>query len=256
MFINLIIGAIAGLHAACYGAYKDSPYEKFKIKRLFREIILGVISVIIVSLLFDLSFINKGVLFLVFLAFSRIFTESYKQFIREESQDIYIIPSQVHFFKKVLKSRFQRLALGFGTFLFLFLLYRLSLQIFQAFPLYLSGTIIGLSIGISVALGGGYKDGFFEGFDSFKFFRSPIVSMLAGFLISFKVQFPFFILFASLGLERMIVEFYKGFLKANYVPGKFKFKKPNYPEELEKRKGLIPFYVFTWLFFFFLIFFG
>lgn len=25
----MLIGAVAELHAACYGAYKDSPYEKF-----------------------------------------------------------------------------------------------------------------------------------------------------------------------------------------------------------------------------------
>jgi hypothetical protein len=37
--LTALIGAAAGLHAALYGAYKDSPHESFLARRFAREIV-------------------------------------------------------------------------------------------------------------------------------------------------------------------------------------------------------------------------
>jgi len=38
--IYLFLALVAGIHVACYGAYKDSPYEGFKLIRFFREFLI------------------------------------------------------------------------------------------------------------------------------------------------------------------------------------------------------------------------
>jgi len=251
----LILGGVAGLHAACYGAYKDSPYETFKLTRFIREIAIGGFSALLV-LLFTRSInsIHLAVLFLSFLACSRIITESYKLFIRIEPQEIYKIPSMVHVFRTVPTSRFQRIAIALLLFIVLVLAAALAILIHSSFPRHVSGAIIGLLIGSLTGFGGAYKDGFFEGFDPRKFFRSPTIGTMSGFFLSYLTDRPIFLFLAACGLERMVVEFYKGFVKAKYVPGKFKFTKARYPEYFTKRKQLILPYAVTWIIFLALVF--
>jgi hypothetical protein len=40
----LLLAMTAGIHAACYGAYKDAPYEFFRLKRFIREIIIATLK--------------------------------------------------------------------------------------------------------------------------------------------------------------------------------------------------------------------
>ena len=249
----LFLGALAGLHAACYGAYKDSPYEKFKINRFLREIAIGIgISIFSIYLYPPAFSIHPGILFLTFLAFSRIITEFYKLIIRKESQKNFKIPTMVHVFRKVLYSNYQRLAIGTGISIILILSAILAQKIYTFFPFPINGGAIGLLMGTLTALGGSYKDGFFEGFSIRKFFRSPIIGALSGIILVYKTTNPTFLFFAACGMERMIVEFYKGFVKANYVPGKFKAEKAYYPEYFDLRKRLILPYILTWIFFLYL----
>lgn len=189
---------------------------------------------------------KKIIYFLLVLITSRIITEMYKQFIRVEDQKIYKIPSQVHLFKYIPQNKLQRLLLGSFVPVFLGIGTNLAITLPSYFTNYESSIFIGLLAGFLIALGGGYKDGFFEGFDHLKFFRSPIITALAALFLSTKTSNPLLLFFASMGLERMIVEFYKGFIKAGYVPGKFKTNKPRYTEWVTKRKLFIFPYFITW----------
>lgn len=257
--IPIIISFSVGIHVACYGIFKDSPYENFNVLKVLREIILCLLIFLVLNIYFNwLIFGEKYyVLFSLILIISRIVTELYKQFVRVEDQKRYKIPSQVHVFKMIPENRLIRLILVLPVIITSFLIYKLTLNIYSLYiDSVFKGFLIGLSGGVLTALGGGYKDGFFEGFDGLKFWRSPIVGALAGGFIASKTQNPLLILLASMGCERMIVEFYKGFLISGYVPGKFKLKKALYLVWLEKRKLIYWPYLFTWLLFLMLIIFN
>lgn len=251
LFIKLILlGFIAGLHAACYGAYKDSPFERFKIIRYFREIALATSLAVIFFIFFPFIYSQSFTIFFLFvLAWSRIITEAYKQFIRVEPQDNYLIPSQVHFFRTIVQKKSLRLLLALLVGLIFLPIYLFAKIISNSFSNSLSGLFIGALSGIATALGGGYKDGSFQGFILLKFFRSPFFGAIGGFLLSnFTNSLPL-LFFGSIGFERMISECYKGFLKSGYSPGKFNLKTAPYPEYFQKRKLLIGPYVVTWVIF-------
>jgi len=246
-FFIVALGMLAGLHAACYGAYKDSPYEKFILSRFFREVIIGALSALFILLFTKTDGVSFVILFLSFVACSRIFTETYKQFIRQEPQHRYKIPSMVHIFRIIPTSRLKRLILGILAFSTFILLIAAALQISNFLPKNFAGPFLGLFTGLITGVGGAYKDGFFEGFNLRKFFRSPTLGVLSGFLLSHFSNNPLFLLLSTWGLERMTVEFYKGFIKAKYMPGKFNLTKARYPEFFQKRKRLIPLYITTWV---------
>ena len=44
------VGALTGLHASTWGAFKDSPFEGFRLTSFTRSIVLGVMSGLVVSL--------------------------------------------------------------------------------------------------------------------------------------------------------------------------------------------------------------
>ena len=183
---SFFLGSVAGLHAACYGAYKDSPYERFKPLRFVREIVIAtVIAVAVWQLLPEYRLLPLFLFFLFVLAWSRIITEAYKLFVRVEPQSQYLIPSQVHLWRRIINSRIERLILGVAVGLGLYLFWYGSQKIYQSLSLSYSAAIIGLLAGIATALGGGYKDGLFEGFFWRKFIRSPFIGTLAGATISY-----------------------------------------------------------------------
>lgn len=253
MWLQIILGLVAGLHAACYGAYKDSPYELFKLNRFFREILLG--GLIAFGLWYNFPELrqNSAIFFLTCLAFSRILTEAYKQFWRIEPQTRFKIPSMAHIFKHVPTSIWLRLSLaGIGV-CFIYGFYQLANFVSQIVVPAGRGFSIGFINGALTALGGAYKDSLYEGFSLRKFFRSPLVGGFAGWLLYFYTRTPFELFFASLGLERMVVEFYKGFVKSCYVPGKFKTISAAYPNFFKLRQWLILPYAGTWLIFIFIL---
>ena len=245
--LPIFLGLATGVHASCYGAYKDSPYESFLVRRVVRE--LGIaISIGIVFSLLGLGLSEPYfVLFLVIFASSRIVTEIYKLFFRVEDQSLYLIPTQIHFFRKVVRSKVVRAFLGGACVLGLYGLFILTDSLLISAPL--KGLITGSLIGLATALGGAYKDGLFEGFEWTKFFRSPLLGALGGLLLSAHTSQTAFILLGAIGVERMVVELYKGFLQKGYCPGKFKSKEPRCSAWLEKRKGFVAPYLATWVVF-------
>src|SRR3989338_845003 len=163
---NLLIGAVAGLHASCYGAYKDSPYEPFRLRLFVREILIAAGVALALSITRLVPEAPAGVLFLAVLAISRAMFETYKLFIRVEPQQRYKIPSMAHMFRRVITSRRQRIFFGMVFYGLLFITYLSSSFIFNKVPLHVGGLVLGIAIGGLMAIGGAYKDGFFEGFDA------------------------------------------------------------------------------------------
>ena len=245
-YMPIFIGIIVGIHAGSYGAYKDSPYEGFKAMRVIREISFATFIGILIFYFNILTEINYFLLFLVIFACSRLLTEFYKLFIRSESQKIYKIPTQIHLFGKVVTNPIIRIIIGILLTFILVGVYFLGVFLIKYLPIQGVGIIVGLIMGCLTAIAGGYKDGFFEGFDKIKFLRSPSLTMLGGFIISyFTAEIPL-ILLGSIGFERLMVELYKAFLKKNYWPGKFGEGKIMFPEWKVKRNMFIPSYFFTW----------
>src|SRR5690349_21100690 len=99
----------AGLHAAALGAWKDSPFESFKPGSFLRELLIA--TCVGVALSFVRADVSPFLIFLAAFTLCRITTEFYKMFVRNDRQDIYRIPTQVHWVGTTL-SRPVRLALG------------------------------------------------------------------------------------------------------------------------------------------------
>jgi hypothetical protein len=89
---TILVGMAGGLHAALYGAYKDSPQESFLLRRFLREL---VFAAVIASGLAAFRLSQQESLFIVYLsvfALARIVTEFWKLFLRVEPQREYRIP--------------------------------------------------------------------------------------------------------------------------------------------------------------------
>lgn len=252
-FFPLLIGLATGIHAGSYGAYKDSPYEGFKPLRVYRELFIAGI----LGYLFSVYQWARGekffIVFLVIFALSRLITEFYKLFIRTESQSLYKIPTQIHLFGRLVTGRRERLLLGLLPVVILLCIYAFGELGLNGFPKLMKGLILGLQMGLGTAIAGGYKDGFFEGFDKTKFMRSPVLGAIGGMLISLSTTNTLFIILGAVGFERIVVELYKAFLKRGYWPGKFGSGKVHHKEWLKMRKIFVPLYFITLLFFLYLL---
>ncbi len=247
-FYPLLIGIMAGIHAASYGAYKDSPYEGFKPARVVRELLIASAIGLLFSVYQWAGNEEYVIVFLVIFALSRCITEFYKLFIRTENQSLYKIPTQIHLFGKIINSRLERLFIGVIPILGILGIYILGEYGLAGFPILIKGLILGFLIGLGTAIAGSYKDGFFEGFDTLKFLRSPLLGILGGLFASRLTDNVFFIILSAVGIERVIVELYKTFIKKGYWPGKFGSSKVHHKDWLEKRMLFVPFY-FASLFF-------
>ncbi len=80
----------------------------------------------------------------------------------------------------------------------------------------------GLVPGLLTALGGSYKDTLFEPFETLKFFRSPIISLIWYVIIDYYYKTQPVLLKIGLCsmMERLTVETYKAIYRPE--PGKFK----------------------------------
>ena len=248
------IGLFSGLHSACWGSYKDSLYEKFKLSKFLRSLAVGFLLGALLPLLMNLNghlSVNLGLFFAIVVSLERMFTEFLKAFIRREDQAKYHIPSAFHMFGKVVEKHSSRLLLGACAVLLILLLLPIVNTVrFQG--RLLIGVAGGLFAGLLVAIGGAWKDAPFEGFEPSKFLRSPLVSGVWGGVFCFLSSEFCFLLLACMGAERMTVELYKAFI-AGSRPGKFKQDKPTYTDWLVKRKAMIIPYMLTWAIFFILL---
>jgi len=245
--VIILIGVAAGLHAALYGAYKDSPQESFLLRRFIREL---VFAAVIAALLAESHCADGEGLFVIYLAvfaLARITTEFWKLFLRVEPQSEYRIPTQIHWFRSVVHNPPARLLLGAGFLGSIYGCYRLALVLPHNLPWPVTGLLVGIFIGMEEALAGSYKDGTIEGFSFLKFLKSPTFGAFGGLIASYQTTDTAFLLLASIGTMRMFNELLFKMVVPDYTPGKFKSMTGPFQEWMTRRKHFLAPYVATWM---------
>ncbi len=246
--LTATIGLAAGLHGALYGAYKDSPHESFLLRRFVREMAIAVIASVALATVYPPGSNQSAfVLYLSTFAITRIATEFWKLFVRVEPQSGYRIPTQIHWVKGVVNNPFVRLLLGVGSLASIYGIGTIDTIVPVAWPRFVHGVIIGLSIGVAEAIAGGYKDGSIEGFSWRKFAKSPTFGTLGGIVASGHTCDPVFLLLASIGTMRMFLELLFKMVVPDYAPGKFQSMTGPFTEWTAQRRQFLTPYALTWL---------
>lgn len=241
-----LIGLVAGLHGALYGAYKDSPHESFLLRRFVRELVFATGSAVTLAALHLTDGQSSFVVYVSVFAMSRILTELWKLFLRVEPQEQFRIPTQFHGMGTVVQNRFARALWGIGFVASIYWLGRLFTFITDGATMAGSGIVFGAGIGLALAMSGAYKDGLVEGFYLRKFLKSPIGGAIAGLIASTHTATPLFLLLCSIGLERMFMELLFKLLVHGYVPGKFRSMTGPFQEWMSRRRYFLPPYAATW----------
>lgn len=252
-FIALITGLLAGAHTSTWGMYKDSPHEGFTNRQFFRSIVISGIAAPVIWWVSKLDLTMAANIWLLFgstYAIERLILEYYKTFLREQDQSKYTIPMQFAVFGKVVKSRSARLSVGAGYALGIILI-GLGLNYMETNKDMFSGWLgifLAGSIGGWVsAFGGAWKDAPIEGFETFKFFRSPAFAFFYGALAALFTQNFFLIALCGIGFTVATIETYKTFFFPSKPRGKFAETPIHFPEMLKKRQYFVPLYVFVWI---------
>ncbi len=207
IFVTLLIGLLD----AIIGAWKDYPYEGFRLVSFLRSPLLALLW---------FPILNKAasplICALATLAYVRLSNEIWKLIILQRERNDFKIPQILHWNKKPVKNIPIRL------FLFSFAILAMVLlpSLFDLNVNKLHGIVLALLAGVYISLGGFYKDAPFEGFNARKFPRSALVGFLAGILMVQVTSKAWEVLLSSAGFERLIVESYKAFSRRK--PGKFK----------------------------------
>ena len=242
------LGAVAGLHGALYGAYKDSPHESFLPRRFAREVVFALMAAAVLPL--TLPAVSQQSAFTVYLALfalTRIVTEFWKLFLRVEPQGDFRIPTQMHCVVGVVHNPIVRMLLGIGFLASIYGCYAGFRLIPASVPAWLHGLLVGLGIGTAEAIAGGYKDGTIEGFSWFKFFKSPVFGSIGGVIASGHTSDPAFLLLATIGSMRMFLELLFKMLVRDYAPGKFRAITGPFVEWYTHRRHFVVPYALTWL---------
>lgn len=245
--LTILIGLAAGLHAALYGAYKDSPHESFLMRRFVRELVFATTVAAVLALLNLSTDQTPFIIYLSVFALARIITEFWKLFLRIEPQEEYRIPTQIHWIKGVVYNPFLRLLMGIGFVGSIYGCYRLFRLLPDSLPSTVIGLIVGGGIGLAEAIAGAYKDGTIEGFSFYKFLKSPTFGALGGFIASYHTTSLAFLLLAAIGSMRMFNELLFKVLVRNYTPGKFRSLIGPFQEWMTRRRYFLAPYSATWL---------
>jgi hypothetical protein len=251
--IALIIGLMAGAHSSTWGMYKDAPYEGFTYRKYFRSIILSGLLAILIWMITQLDVSKAYNIFILFgftYGIERAILEFYKTFLRSEDQSKYFIPMQFHVQGKIVDNKNKRLLIG-GAYLigvlmvfgFVYYLDRSSMNL----PWWVVVFFIGTAGGWISAFGGAWKDAPIEGFELFKFFRSPVITAWYALLLSLFTENYLFIAVGALGYTVATIETYKTFFFPTKPRGKFSGKEIKYPEMLIQRQRFVPLYVSIWI---------
>jgi hypothetical protein len=231
-----LVGVLTGLHASTWGAFKDSPFEGFRLTSFARSIILGVVCGLLVSLAAMVR-PASGVLVAVGVCYAveRLATEWWKAILREDSQAAYAIPMRLAVHGRPVDARLPRYAVGAAIVFGLVVAYVVASRLHAHPPeaVFSAALLVGLG-GWFTAFGGAWKDAPVEGFQVAKFFRSPVVATVWGcILLPFTSDLPVLILAAG-GLSVATIETYKTFL-AGGPPGKFAAKPVRFRPDRARR---------------------
>jgi hypothetical protein len=251
--IALTIGLLSGAHTSTWGMYKDSPHEGFTWRAYFRSIVLSALIALVweAALAFDLAEAwARVVLFGLTYVTERGLVELYKTYLREEDQSKYFIPMQFHVMGRVIHSRGVRWSVA-GAWIAAVLLVVWGLHRFQesgpGIPGWAVVLLIGSIGGWLSAFGGAFKDAPVEGFETFKFFRSPVVALLWSLLVACFSRDYLHIALCGLGYTVATIETYKTFFFPNKPRGKFAGKPILFPRFLTWRYRFAPLYAAIWV---------
>lgn len=220
-------GILAGTHAATWGAYKDSPYEGFRLRSYLRTVILA--SAISLSLALWSGDLLAGhttvvaVLGAVY-ALERLATEWWKAILRNEDQSVYTIPMRLGFAGRPVDDKGIRYVVGGVVVLGIAAAAAAILQLQNTFPQappWLIVPTIGAAGGWATAMGGAWKDAPVEGFSGWKFLRSPAVATAWAIPLSVLTSNWVLLMLASGGFAVASIETYKTFFTGGRAPGKF-----------------------------------
>ena len=250
--VALIIGLLAGVHTSTWGMYKDAPHEGFTWRKYFRSTIIGGIVGPLVVVVTDLNVMTAGgivVLFGFTYVIERAVVEYWKTFLRVQDQSKYFIPMQFSFRGEVVESRAIRLSFGAaylcGEILVVWGVW--SLRLIHWSSPYLAVAVVGSIGGWISAFGGAWKDAPKEGFETLKFFRSPVFALSYAFMLANFTDNLLMICFGALGFTIATIETYKTFFFPSRPRGKFAGMPVHFPEMLEKRKYFVPLYAAIWV---------
>jgi hypothetical protein len=231
--------------------YKDAPHEGFTWVKYFRSTIIATIAAPIVVLLSDLDPMTAGGMFVLFgftYVIERAMLEFWQTFLREQDQSKYFIPMQFSIGGEVVESKAIRLSVGAAYFcgevLAVWAVYALQKVNFGS-P-YLAVLTVGSIGGWISAFGGAWKDAPKEGFETLKFFRSPVFALTYALLLANFTSNYLMICFGALGYTIATIETYKTFFFPNKPRGKFAGMPIHFPDMLRKRQYFIPLYVAIW----------
>lgn len=252
--VATLVGALAGLHISTWGMYKDAPHEGFSWPKFFRSTVTGAALGLAAYGFVGWDLVgDPGARFLYWALcylLERAATEFWKYFIREEDQSKYFIPMQFGMFGKPMKDARRRIAIGLAVAAgcaVLFLAIRgLELR-FPRTPTWLVVVTVGATFGWVSAFGGAWKDAPIEGFETFKFFRSPGVA--AAWAASCAPLNPSWAVMAlcAEGLTVASIETYKTFFFPHRPRGKFAGKPVLHPQYLRLRRNFVPHYAAIWI---------
>lgn len=253
LLLAAAVGLMAGVHTATWGMYKDAPHEGFSRWKYARSILLATVIGVIVSAMWGLDprrAADLVVLFGATYAVERALAEIYKTFLRDEDQSKYFIPMQFAIFGTVVRSRGGRLLAGAGYVAMLVAMVVLVSWLDRALPdpmpVGLVVAIGGLGGWIS-AFGGAWKDAPKEGFQIFKFFRSPIIASLFALGLSYLTDDLVLVTLAATGFCVATTETYKTFFFPSVPRGKFAGMPVHFPDMLRRRQPFILLYAAIWL---------
>lgn len=235
----MLCAVAVGLIVTGWQGFKDTPWEGFSWNKFPRSFIASTLIAILLyfAQIKEMLVIgNYGVILLVILSVERLIGDIYKGFVRSGSHAEY-----TELFRR-LNLRFDSkttravcgaiVLLAYGA-LALFVLRPLAEWLLQL-PETTAALLVGTLGGSLSAIGGAVKDAQFEGFKPIKFIRSPFVGAIGGLILINFTQQPLVLVVASVGFERIVVEFYKTFLRRS-VRGIFENKKPRFPEWFKHR---------------------
>ena len=248
-----LTGLTAGAHSSIWGMYKDAPHEGFSLRVFTRSMVFGTAVALLIARvtgLFPMDAASFVVFFGVVYVVERAVAEAYKTFFRQQDQSKYTIPMQFAVFGKPVESRWLRMLLGVAyvgiMVLTLYLILMLQRSIGGRPPLWVI-FLVGGAAGWISAFGGAWKDAPIEGFQIFKFFRSPVMAGTYAVLVSLLTDDLVLITMAAEGFVIMTTETYKTFFFPSKPRGKFAGKPVIFPEWLRLRQRFVPLYVLIWL---------
>jgi hypothetical protein len=249
--MSILIGLLAGAHTSSWGMYKDAPHEGFTFPKYFRSIVVAALVAVALRLATGFpvdTAAHAAVFFGIVYALERLVVELWKTFIREEDQSKYFIPMQFGVFGTPIESRAVRWSILLAVVAVIALTVWGVTRLQAAYPNAPKWAVLLLASagGWFSAFGGAWKDAPVEGFETFKFFRSPAIATTWSAVMAFFTENWVFIGLAGIGYTVATIETYKTFFFPNKPRGKFAGKPILYPQILEKRKIVAVLYACIW----------